>query len=209
MNSSSDVKTFREVLGADAELYRVTLSTEALEGLSQYYELLNAWNSRLHLVGPTSAKEFASRHILESLLLLGYLSKGAKVADIGSGAGLPIIPCLIVRPDIQAVLIEASKRKAVFLREVLNLTTMSNRATVFAERFERIPAPDVDFVTCRALERFEKLLPQILEWTPHKARLLLFGGEGLGMKIEKSGLASTAHLLPNSQRRFLFVARKA
>ncbi len=199
---------FRKALEAKAATYRVMLTAEALEGLTKYYELLNAWNSRLHLVAPTSPREFAARHVLESLLLLEYLPIGARVADIGSGAGLPIVPCLIGRADLEAVLIEASKKKAVFLREALSQTSTTRRATVIAERFENIAAPDVGFVTCRALERFEKMLANLLGWTPAKATLLLFGGEGLGKELENSGMPSTAVLIPNSKRRFLFVVKK-
>jgi 16S rRNA (guanine527-N7)-methyltransferase len=142
---------------------------------------------------------------MESLLLLQHLPLHARVADVGPGAGLPIIPCLITRPDIQAVLVEASKKKAVFLREALKKTSTAERATVIAERFENIAAPDVAFVTCRALEHFETMLPRLIEWAPAKATLLLFGGEGLGRKLEDCGFAATSILIPKSSRRFLFV----
>ena len=47
-------------------------------------------------------------------------SAGIPSSDIGSGGGLPIIPCLIARPDLEATLIESSQKKVVFLREALN-----------------------------------------------------------------------------------------
>src|ERR1700716_4159380 len=122
MNTTSDTIKFRETLEAEAPAYDVVLTAAALEGLSQYYELLGLWNARVHLVAPCSPQEFATRHILESLLLLKHLSTAASEADVGAGAGLPIVPCLIVRPDIRAVLIEAAKKKAVFLREALKET---------------------------------------------------------------------------------------
>ncbi|MDQ2936366.1 MAG: 16S rRNA (guanine(527)-N(7))-methyltransferase RsmG [Acidobacteriota bacterium] len=201
-------KQFIEALETKAPLYQVELTPQAVERLSNYYELLNEWNSRLHLVAPTAPGEFAVRHVLESLLLLQYLPEGARVADIGSGAGLPILPCLISRADVEAILIEASKKKAVFLREALKQTSTSNQASVIADRFENITAPDVDFVTCRALERFEKMLPTLVKWTPAKTTFLFFAGEGLVKEIQDCGLDSTAVLIPNSKRRFLVLARK-
>lgn len=206
-STKSSVTEFREALETEATSYRITLTASELDSLSKYYELLNVWNARLHLVAPSSPKVFATRHVLESLLLLDYLTEGARVADIGSGAGLPIIPCLITRPDIQAVLIEASRKKAIFLREALNETATSKRASVIAERFEKIEPPEVGFVTSRALERFEQMLPQLLSWAPG-SKLLLFGGEGLGRKIEESGFAVAKNLIPKSQRRFLFAISK-
>lgn len=212
MNLTSQAKEFREALEAEAATYGVTLSafaTGAVDGLTQYYELLSAWNARLHLVAPTSPREFATRHVLESLLLLEYIPEHARVADIGSGAGLPIIPCLIARSDLEAVLIEASKKKAVFLREALNQTATSQRASVIAERFEDIDAPEVSFITCRALDRFETMLPRLVEWAPPKATLLLFGGDGLAGRLESSGLVCRPILMPKSNRRFLFVVTRA
>jgi 16S rRNA (guanine527-N7)-methyltransferase len=199
---------FREALETEAINYRIKLPAEVIRSLSKYYELLNVWNSRLHLVGPCSPKEFATRHVLESLVLLDHLPEGARVADIGSGAGLPIIPCLIARPDVHAVLIEASNKKAIFLREALNETLTSGRASVIAERFENMEPPEVGFVTSRALERFEQILPQMVSWAPAPGKLLLFGGEGLGKKIEDSGFGASKTLIPMSQRRFLFVISK-
>ena len=209
MNSTKpSAAEFRDALESEAINYRITLTAGVLLSLSKYYELLNVWNSRLHLVAPTSPNVFATRHVLESLLLLDYLPQGASVVDVGSGAGLPIIPCLIARPDIHAVLIEASKKKAIFLREALNETATSSRASVIAERFENLEPPEVGVVTSRALERFEQMLPQLLSWAPAPGKLLLFGGEGLGRKIEDSGFGASKILIPKSQRRFLFVISK-
>jgi 16S rRNA (guanine527-N7)-methyltransferase len=195
---------FREALESEAATYRIILTARDLDRLSIYYELLNVWNPRLHLVAPTSPKLFATRHVLESLLLLHHLPEGARVVDVGSGAGLPIIPCLITRPDIHAVLIEASGKKAIFLREALHETATAKRSTVIAERFERIHAPEVGIVTCRALEQFEDVLPRLVSWAPSPGKLLLFGGEGLGRKIDESGFEAAKTLIPKSQKRFLY-----
>ena len=209
MNTTAPTNKFRETLKEEAATYGVVLTGNVLDGLSQYYELLNFWNSRVHLVAPCSPEEFATRHVLESLVLLKHLPNGSSVVDIGSGGGLPIIPCLIARPDLRAVLIEAAQKKAVFLREALMQTGASARASVDNERFDSVIAPPVDFVTCRALERFEGMLPQLFKWAPGKATLLLFGAKQLETRIKSLGFSSTAELMPRSQGRFLFVVSKA
>ena len=140
--------------------------------------------------------------------LIDYLRPGASVADVGTGGGLPIIPCLIARPDIRANLIESSPKKCVFLHEALKVSETQSRASVTAERFENIGAPDVDYVTCRALERFEHFIPKLVAWAPAKATLLLFGGAGLAESIEALGITFTANLIPHSERRFLYVLDK-
>ncbi len=203
-STKSTVIEFRNTLEAEATGYGIIVTNSTLDRLAKYYELLSAWNARLHLVAPSSPKVFAIRHVLESLFLINYLPEGARVADIGSGAGLPMIPCLIARPDVSAVLIEASRKKAIFLREALSATAVSS-GSVIAERFESTDPPGVELVTSRALERFEEMLPQLISWAPKPGKLLLFGGEGLGRELAEMGLTSAKNLIPNSLRRFLFV----
>src|ERR1044072_2217477 len=141
MNSTSQPEKFRATLTTDAGAYGVTLSTEALAGLVRYYQLLSVWNSRVHLVAPCTPQEFATRHVLESLTLLKHLPAGASLAEVGAGAGLPILPCLIVRPDLRGILIEASPKKAIFLREALKTTEIATRATAINERYEKVDPP--------------------------------------------------------------------
>src|SRR5262249_62144750 len=111
---------FEQALVSNMGSFNLDLPDETVTQLGEYYSLLTRWNDRLHLVAPCSPEEFATRHVLESLILLKHLPPRATIADIGSGAGLPIIPCLIARPDLVATLIESSQKKAVFLREALN-----------------------------------------------------------------------------------------
>ena len=191
----NEAERFEQTLSSRMASYGLELSSETLTQLTEYYRLLTRWNDRLHLVAPCEPEEFATRHVLESLLLLKHLQQNAKIADVGSGAGLPVIPCLVARADLQATLIESSQKKAVFLREALK--TVNRKATIIARRFEEIEAPDVSFVSCRALEQFRDKVPALIEWAPRGATLLLFGGEDL-IDAEKI-------LIPNSEKRFLFV----
>jgi len=191
---------FQEALLANASAFDVSLSPETQSKLGDYYDLLTHWNARLHLVAPCSPEEFATRHVLESLMLLKHLPAEAKIADIGSGAGLPVIPSLIARPDLHATMIESSQKKSVFLKEASKQLGITS--TVIAKPFEDIPAPDVSFVTCRALDEFMTKLPAIVRWAPHGSKLLLFGGETLGQKL---GAGTQEFKIPLSDRRFLFL----
>jgi 16S rRNA (guanine527-N7)-methyltransferase len=204
MSSLTQIAAFEAKLLANASAYDIELSANDLGQLSLYYQLINSWNPRLHLVAPCSAEEFARRHILESLLLLRYLPNSASLVDIGSGAGLPTIPCLILREDISAVLIEAAKRKAVFLREALNQLGRAHSTKVIAERFETVTTPAAQFVTSRALDRFGSMLPKLIDWAPSPCTMLLFAGTEFEMTLDKLDLPHTRIQIPNSERRFLY-----
>ncbi len=187
--------------------FGLDLPQEKILALADYYEIIQKHNALLHLVAPRSPEEFAVRHILESLTLLEFLPKNAKFADVGAGAGLPSIPCLIVREDLHGVLIESKLRKANFLREVLVEFKLENRATILNRQFEEIQKPNVSYVSCRALDKFTKKLPRLLRWSAG-SNLLFFGGNSLRDELQKNGVEFSAKLIPMSERRFLFIARK-
>ena len=208
MHNNTQLEEFRQALFENASFYGVDIDDELISRLANYYQLLSIWNPRLHLVAPCSPDEFARRHILESLLLLQHLSESGRVVDVGSGAGLPIIPCLIARPDLNAVLIESSPRKAVFLREALRLNKNSGSAEVVAKRFEEFSTPAVDFITSRALDRFAEIVPALIEWSPRPSRLLLFGGENLKRTLDSHNQEFDEYPIPRSDKRFLFVVRR-
>ncbi len=200
---------FGQALWNNAAEFEIQLRAAEVTRLSKYYELLLKWNDRLHLVAPCSPEEFATRHVLESLLLLSHLPQKARVLDVGSGAGLPIIPCLIIRTDLSATLIESSPRKAVFLREALRDVSNREPAALTVARFEQTTAPEADFVTCRALDRFQRFLPALIQWAPPTSTLLLFAGEELRKQLEILLPNAKAERIPRSDRRYLIVASQA
>ena len=202
------IEEFDKALREHEELYSVHLANAAREALGRYYGLLLKWNDRLHLVAPCAPSEFATRHVLESLMLIRHLPANAHVTDIGSGAGLPIIPCLIAREDLEATLIESAARKAVFLREILR-EVAGARARIVAKRFQEVARPDARFITCRALDRFEPLVPELIDWSPDGSTMLLFAGEALAKMIETILTDVKMERIPNSERRFLVIAKNA
>jgi 16S rRNA (guanine527-N7)-methyltransferase len=190
----SELDRFELAVKANMSVYEVELTAETLALLRTYYSLLIRWNERLHLVAPCSPEEFATRHVLESLMLLKHLPSQAKIADIGPGGGLPIVPCLIARADLNVTMIESSQKKAVFLREALN--SVGRTASILARRFEDVEPPEVEFITCRALDQFIRKIRVLQDWAPDGSTLLVFGGENL--------LDGERFLIPGSEKRYLF-----
>ena len=199
---------FDKALAEHAPAFGVSLDEGARGRLGDYFELVTAWNARLHLVAPCAPAEFATRHVLESLAALPFLPAGTTFVDVGSGAGLPALPCLVARADLKAVLFEANQKKSVFLREAVSRLGLRDRARVVAERFERAAPPEAHALTCRAIERFTEILPALLSWASRIPTLLLFGGEALGERLTWERPTSETIHLPGSERRFLFVVTR-
>jgi len=186
--------------------FGIVLSAQHIDALADYFDFVQHHNPILHLVGPCTPEVFAVRHILESLTLLPHLPPNSKFADVGAGAGLPSIPCLIVRDDLQATLIESKEKKAMFLNQTVGDLGFADRADVVNRQFEEASPGDAEFVTCRALDKFLDKLPKLLKWSGDRS-LLFFGGAALGDEMEKRGSNVEKILMPLSERRFLYVAK--
>lgn len=206
--NTNPLEEFSARLKANAAAFRVELNSWSLRRLRRYFEMVWKWNKGLSLVGSCSAEEFAIRHVLESLALLPHLDENASVVDIGSGAGLPVVPCLIVRADLRAILIESSVKKAAFLRELRRELNLLDRMTIVNDRFEDTTAPEVAYVTARALERFGKMLSTLINWSPANSTLLLFGGEALATELRAQLPEIKVERIPKSERRYLLIARR-
>jgi 16S rRNA (guanine527-N7)-methyltransferase len=193
-------------IATEQSAFGLSLSDGQIARLADYYELIIEYNPLLHLVGPCSPAEFATRHILESLTLLEFLPAGAKFADVGSGGGLPAIPCLIVREDLSALLIESKEKKARFLQLACDSLQLNSRAGVENKQFAEVDIAGCSAVSCRALEKFAERLPRLVKWA-EKRPLLLFAGEDLPDTLAKAGRRIRASCrMPLSERRYLFVA---
>ena len=191
-------------IGRHQAAFGLELTESQISRLGDYYELVQEHNPLLHLVAPCSAEEFAVRHILESLTLLEFLPEAASFADVGTGAGLPSIPCLIVRENVSAVLIESKEKKTGFLEGAAARLGLSDRARVINKQFEEVRDVEFSLITCRALDRFVEKLPRIVKWAKGKP-MLLFGGPALAEALGRQKLKFGEKLMPMSERRYLFV----
>ncbi|HVF31256.1 MAG TPA: RsmG family class I SAM-dependent methyltransferase [Pyrinomonadaceae bacterium] len=199
---------FIAAIRANKELFGVELSDQVIERLADYYQLVQEANPILHLAAPSTPEVFATRHILESLTLLKHLPTGARFGDIGPGAGLPSIPCLIARDDLTAVLIESKEKKSKFLESAASNLFDPKRVEVINLQFEEVREHDLRVVTCRALDKFVDKLPGFVKWAKG-ARLFLFGGHGVREGLDKLRIKYDTETMPLSEQRFLLASRES
>ena len=203
-----DIKNeFKQVLEDKKQLFGVMIEDASASRLFAHYELVHSANALLHLTGSVAMEEFIERHILESLALLEFLPTNASFIDVGPGGGFPSLPCLIVRPDLTATLIESKEKKAKFLSDAAIELGIADRVTVINKQFSEAGRVPGDIVTCRALDKFTDKLPQLFRHFPRR-EFMLFGGPSLREVLIAEGRAFREILLPNSERRYLFVVKK-
>lgn len=95
---------------------RFLLPGETAKKMSAYFEALLAENKKWNLTRITDPAAAAEKHFYDSVAPVAAIAKGAKVLDVGSGGGFPIMPLKAVREDIHACAIEASRKKCIFMR---------------------------------------------------------------------------------------------
>ena len=168
----------------------------AFESISQYVDILRYRGIEWGLLGPREEPRLWDRHVLNSAALSSVIGEGLRVADVGSGAGLPGLPLAILRPDLEIVLIESLLRRANFLELAVEELGLGDRVTVVRSRSEDW-RETVDVVTCRAVAPLSKLLA----WTKHlwlpDGQLVALKGSSVVKEIDQaSALLARLKLVP-------------
>lgn len=158
-----------------------------LAAAEEYAAILAGDGVERGLLGPREVERIWERHILNSSALGELVTAGERIADIGSGAGLPGIPLALARPDVHVTLIEPLLRRSEFLREVvaeleLDVVVMRGRAEDAAVRDE---AGEMDVVTSRAVASLDKLSRWSMPLLREGGRMLAIKGERAESEIEQ------------------------
>jgi 16S rRNA (guanine527-N7)-methyltransferase len=147
---------------------------EAADLAARYVDLLATTGVERGLIGPRESDRLWDRHVFNSAAVADLVPPGARVVDVGSGAGLPGIPLALRRPDLRVTLLEPLLRRATFLGEAVETLGLTDRVEVVRARAED-HVQTYDAVLSRALAP----LPRLLGWClPLTAR----GGAVLALK---------------------------
>jgi len=130
-------------------LQALGLAPELEAPLATYLELLLHWSRAYNLTAITDPEQMVSHHVLDSLAVLPLIH-GSRIADIGSGAGLPGIPLAIARPDLEVVLVEAVGKKNRFQKQAILELGLSGVSAVQSRVENYRPEEPFDTVISRA-----------------------------------------------------------
>jgi 16S rRNA (guanine527-N7)-methyltransferase len=170
------------------------------EQIQRYAELLSSTGIERGLIGPKEGDRIWERHIANCIPITTIIPQGVRVADIGSGAGLPGIVIALARPDLKVSLIEPLQRRVDFLNEVV--AELALDVEVIRGRAERVKK-QFEIVTARAVAPLEKLIQISWHMIPRGGSLVAIKGESAADEITATTLkkGSTAQLheisLPN------------
>jgi 16S rRNA (guanine527-N7)-methyltransferase len=118
-------RRFMALLQVGAAQVGVPLRDDQVKCFTAYLKELNQWRRRINLSSRKDDQEIIVKDFLDSLTIVKYLPLNSSVMDLGSGAGFPGIPVKIVRPDLKLLLLEATRKKVFFLKDVQRVLGLS------------------------------------------------------------------------------------
>ena len=113
-----------EFIISEFQKCNIKLSQDKADKLLKLYEFLVEYNQNVNLTAITDFEEVVVKHFIDSVLPFSMIDikENSSFIDVGTGAGFPSIPLMIVRPDLKGTLLEALNKRCVFLEKACDLT---------------------------------------------------------------------------------------
>lgn len=153
------------------------------EKFIRYFELLVLWNQKMNLTAITEPEEVVAKHFADSLLPADLIPLNARCIDVGTGAGFPGVPLLIMRPDLHMTLLDSLAKRLTFLEELLPELGIARVPLLHARAEDAGRDNGLRGKFDIALTRAVASAPALLEWT---IPLLKVGGASLMYKGPKA-----------------------
>jgi 16S rRNA (guanine527-N7)-methyltransferase len=172
----------------------IDLTQPQYDALVRYTQLLREWNKRLNLVSRRDTDRILTYHVIDSLAVQRLAPQGARVCDIGTGAGFPGIPVVLVRTDVKMWLIESSQKKARFLQTAVAELGLAN-VEVLNERAESLPSLDCDVILSRLAGPLRDVVEYAKSHRKPKGTIVLYKTRDSGEELRKAARVLARHKL--------------
>lgn len=161
-----------------------------VDNFVEFYKLFCDSAKKFNLTSITDEKEVAIKHFIDSLKGQSLLTKNARVVEIGSGGGFPSVPLKIARPDLDFTLIEATKKKCDYLKDV-GLKLNFDRFNVVNGRCEELAHNNVyrecfDFAIARAVAPLNILVEYLLPFVKVGGKVIAYKGSNFNEELDLS-----------------------
>ncbi len=165
-----------------------TCSKAQINAFMAFLSELKKWNRAYNLTALKTDEDIIIKHFFDSLLYLRAIPQGAlRLADVGTGAGFPGIPIKIIRPGIDMTLIEASRKKAAFLRHIIRLLRLT-AINVLEQRVEGLGKEHertYDVIISRATFKIKDFLNIACPYVRENGRLVLSKGPKVSEELKE------------------------
>lgn len=182
----SDMSTDLPVLSGDALEAAQKVFGDRLPLAQRYVEHLATSGIERGLIGPREVPRLWERHVLNCAVVQELIEQDAKVADVGSGAGLPGLCLAIARPDLSLTLIEPLERRVIWLTEVVEDLGLENVDIMRSRAEQAVGDVEAEYITARAVSALVGLLDITLPILRGTGQLLALKGRTAAEEITKA-----------------------
>lgn len=208
-----------EFIISEFQKCNIELSEDKADKLLKLYEFLVEYNQNVNLTAITDFKEVVVKHFIDSVLPFSMIDikENSSFIDVGTGAGFPSIPLMIVRHDLKGTLLEALNKRCVFLEKACELADVDAKVVHGrAEDYAKEKREAFDFATARAVAAMPVLCEYCIPYVKTGGRFIALKSVNedetqcekavsvLGGKIEKI----KDYTITNGDSRRLFVVEK-
>ena len=186
---------FREELSSAAEIFGLELTDAQLDKFAEFYRLVIEQNRVMNLTAITEPREFAIKHVIDSLSAWDekIFRNATRIADIGTGAGFPAIPLKIFCPQINFCLIDSLAKRVAFLKRIVAELSLDG-VEVFHGRAEELARQKIfreqfDIVTARAVARLNILAEYCLPFVKVGGYFIALKGKTFREELNESRAA--------------------
>jgi 16S rRNA (guanine527-N7)-methyltransferase len=177
----------------------ISLTRDQMDQMACHAAQLETWNRKINLTAITDPRDIARKHFLDAIAILPYMDQGKnhhkKIVDMGSGGGFPGLPIKLLHPDMQMVLVDASRKKVNFLKHVIRMLGIGG-IDAFHCRVEALHQ-DPDFAG-----RFDAVLARGFAGLESLARLAAPLVTPAGTIYALKGPGAQAEITPDLESRF-------
>lgn len=182
---------FREILIKTLNDFDISLDGLAVDRLCIYNDMLVEWNEKINLTALTAPDDVALKHFTDSLMLLRYcdIEEGARVIDVGTGAGFPGLVLKIARPDIRLTLLDSLQKRLVFLDEVCRAVNISDVDSVHSRAEDGSHTAlreSFDIAVSRAVASMDTLCEYDMPYVKVGGRMIAMKGKDAEKELQAS-----------------------
>ena len=183
----------RNFLTESLKKAEINFDDKVIDNFIKYNDLLITWNEKINLTAITEPFEVVTKHFIDSSVGEGLIKEGARVIDVGAGAGFPSLPLKIVRSDLEVLMLDSLNKRVNFLNEVIGELSLSKISAVHgrAEEYAKKERESFDVCVSRAVARLSVLCEYCLPYVKVGGLFLAYKGPQAEDEISGQSVQST------------------
>ena len=170
--------------------FDIKINDEQIKSFEKYMNLLLEWNEKINLTAITQPEEVKLKHFVDSLTVLKYINDDDKVIDIGTGAGFPGIPLIIMNKNTKITLLDSLNKRINFLNIVIEKLDLSNIQAIHGRAEEiarnKFYREKYDVVVSRAVANLSTLTEYMLPFVKVGGKCICMKGANVNEELERA-----------------------